>query len=249
MRAAQQVGMRTLVASMLVSFLSACGGATVDQLDQAKLTVMATREAGGCRVVASIPPLDDQFATSGIQATLNGPVEPRQAEAGHDVFNVLAGRYHVPARPLVASRQFALDAPQPEVLEVSFFDASGSINARVANPCFLDQLGFDAPGDTARAFRPGELIVLSSDPRGSWGTDRVTFTLRVGKDERTVAALANHTRLVLVVPDLGLTQPTQATLITTQRAAVPAFEKCEGVSSCELVEGESSVSVNVMLEP
>lgn len=206
--------MRLLAAILSWCCLSACG-VTVSQLGEATLSLgTAGLNLTSCEVSAYIPPLDEEFVTTGIRATVNGKaVAVQQGEAARDVWTTSGRTLHEKASGIVISTigtNAFLAAPQPPFIELEIFDNSGRIHVRVANPCALDELRFEEPTRASPlglafgpAFRPGETITLVSDERGSWGSEPVAFILNVGREELTIQATPNGNRLTEKLLDMN----------------------------------------------
>lgn len=247
------------LATILGCYLSACG-LGVGQLSEAQLVFTTERTGGFCTVFAYIPPLDPQFATSGVQATINGsPAWVQQAVAAHESFFFLTKEphwVHVPATAIDIHSQFSHVSEAAPFIDLEIYDDFSKIHVRAVNPCALDALDVVGPTriasvgtDSRPAFRAGETVTLISDERGSWGTEPVPFNLSIVNHDSPVLARPDGNRLSFVMPDLGNTQPTSAFLTTTQRAIVPAFEKCEGLASCSYIGFAGAETVRFILEP
>lgn len=237
---------------LLVCTLSACG-VPVSQLGQSSLSLNAGAVGEGrCDVLAAIAPLDEDFTTTGIKATINGKEAwVLQGQAARDVLVPSTLEWIRRGASGVSVSTQATDAvllsPQPEFIDLDIFDGSGAIHTRVLNPCALGALQVEDPTQTA-AFGPGvraaDTLTLISDARSSWGTEPVSFELYVGNSQRTVFMTPNANRLTLVVPDFSSTKPMSALLRTSARVRPVAFEKCEGLARCDVTEVQSGSSVS-----
>ena len=209
-------------------------------------------------MLAYIGPLDQEFATTNIKATINGQnAAVGQGVAAHEEYLVQFSKsVHVAATGVRISILNDFEAPQPAFIDLDISDESGAIHVRTANGCALEALEVEGPTQPSPlgatfgpAFRAGETLTLISNAGGSWGTEPVPFTLKLYSLPRPVSFTPNGNRLTLVVPDLGSTMPEDVGLQTDKPPLSPPFEKCEGVARCSLTQSNSFSSVHITWLP